>query len=89
LNVRPAGFSRNVLRTPATAEVDFRLLKYFPLTEHGHLDVVAEAFNLLNRRNVTEIDPVYGLGASPLPTFGRPLEASTSRVVQFSLDFEF
>ena len=89
LNVRPSGWGRNVLRTPYTANVDFRILKYFPLTEHGKLDVVAEFFNLLNRTNVAEVDPVYGVGAAPRPGFLRPLEASNPRQVQFSLDFEF
>ncbi|MGH9523359.1 MAG: TonB-dependent receptor [Terriglobales bacterium] len=89
LNVRPAGWGRNTLRTPYTANVDFRVLKYFPLTEHGKLDVVAEFFNLFNRTNVIEIDPVYGIGATPRSGFGRPLDASNPRQVQFSLDFEF
>ncbi len=89
LNVRPNGFGRNSLRTPFTATVDLRVLKYFKLTEHGKLDVVVESFNLFNRRNVTEIDPVFGAGRAPATGFGRPIEASNPRQVQFSIDFEF
>lgn len=86
---RPLGMRRDSLRLPATAALDFRMLKYFPLTEHGKLDVVAEFFNLTNRTNVVAINPFFGSGAQPLPSFAQPTDASESRRVQFSLDFEF
>ncbi len=88
-SVRPVGFARNSLRTPANASVDLRVLKFFKIGEHGKLDLVTELFNLLNRRNFTEISPFYGEGAAPLPTFAQPIEASNARQVQFSVDFEF
>ena len=53
------------------------------------LDVVAEAFNLFNRANVGQINPVFGPGPTALPGFLQPLTALGARRVQFSLDFEF
>src|SRR5439155_5173044 len=76
---RPAGLARNSLRTPASVTVDLRLLKFFNVKPHGKLDLVVEAFNLLNRVNVTEINPLNL----------RPEEAAAPRHLQFSVDFEF
>lgn len=89
LSARPADFGRNSLATPGIVNVDFRLLKYFPISKTAKLDLVAEAFNLLNRANVTRINPVFGTGALPLPSFRRPLAGAGARQIQFSLDFEF
>ncbi len=86
---RPVGHGRNSLLLPASASLDLRLLKFFKIKPHGKLDFVIEAFNLLNRTNVTQLSGVYGLGTSPLATFGRPIEANSARHVQFSVDFEF
>ncbi len=89
LAVRPLGYGRNTLMTPSTAAVDFRALKFFPLGEHAHLDVVAEFFNLLNHTNVTQLNPFFGLGATPLAGFNTPTAAMNARQIQFSLDFEY
>ena len=86
---RPAGMRRNSLRLPATAFLDFRVLKYFLVGEHGKLDVVAEWFNLTNRTSVAAINPFFGAGPQPLPAFAQPTDALDSRQAQFSLDFEF
>jgi hypothetical protein len=71
------------------ANLDFRVLKYFPFGETAKLDVVAEAFNLFNRANEAQINPVFGLGPTALPGFLQPLTALGARRIQFSLDFEF
>jgi hypothetical protein len=74
---------------PMLATMDFRVLKYFPFGETAKLDVVAEVFNLFNRANVAQINPVFGLGATALPDFLKPLAALGARRIQSSLDFEF
>lgn len=89
LAARPVGFSRNSLRTPATANLDLRVLKYFPRGEFAHLDVVAEAFNLFNHPNVATLNPYFGVGRTPLPGFAQPLTGAGPRVIEFSLDYEF
>ncbi len=86
---RPSGFTRNSLTLPSSATVDLRLLKFLNVPPHGKLDFVAEAFNLFNRTNVTQLNAIYGSGTSPTPSFGRPIEAAAARHIQFSIDFEF
>ena len=73
LSARPAAFGRSTLLTPATAAVDFRALKFFPVGEHAHLDLVAESFNLLNHTNVSQINPFFGSALLPLAGFRTPV----------------
>jgi hypothetical protein len=89
LAARPLGFGRNALSTPRTIVADLRVLKYFKIGEHGRLDLVAEFFNLFNHVNVSQINPFFGSNLNPAPGFGRPIDASNPRQIQFSIDFEF
>jgi hypothetical protein len=86
---RPLGDPRNALRLPASATLDVRILKYFDIKPHGKLDLVVEAFNLLNRTNVSQVNAVFGSSTTALSTFGKPIEATAARQIQFSIDFEF
>lgn len=85
---RPLGYGRNSLRTPSQLHFDLRVLKMIPIWR-GHLDIVAESFNLLNRQNVTEINPEFGSRLLPDAQFGSPMQESDARRVQFSLDYEY
>jgi TonB dependent receptor/TonB-dependent Receptor Plug Domain len=89
LSSRPLGLARNSLQNPATANMDFRVLKYFPFGASRHLDVVAEFFNLFNHPNVLEINPVFGSAAGPIAGFRQAIDGMGARRIQFSLDFEF
>jgi outer membrane receptor for ferrienterochelin and colicin len=89
LSARPLGLGRNSLRTPGIANADFRVLKYFPFGKSAHLDVVAEAFNLFNRANVSQINPIFGTSLTPLGSLGQPIAGLGARRVEFSLDYEF
>jgi hypothetical protein len=89
LSARPLGFLRNSLKTPMLANMDFRVLKYFPFGKTARLDLVGEAFNLFNRPNVTQINPVFGPASLAQPGFLQPLAGAGARQIQFSLDFEF
>jgi len=89
LSSRPLNFGRNSLETPGLATLDLRVLKFFPVGEHGKLDFVAEFFNLFNRTNVSQISPFFGSALNPMPTFGKPTDTLNARQIQFSLDFEF
>jgi carboxypeptidase family protein/TonB-dependent receptor-like protein len=89
LSSRPLGFNRNSIETPGQANMDFRLLKYFPFGKSSHLDLVAESFNLLNHPNVSEINSIFGTSLSAIPGFGQPIDGTGARRIQFSLDFEF
>ena len=85
---RPAGMGRNALATAPNVEFDLRILKMVPIGR-GHLDVVAESFNLLNHTNVSLLNPAYGLAAQAQTGFNTPILAATARRVQFSLDYEY
>ena len=86
---RPLGMGRNSERLSSSATLDLRILKYFNVKPHGKLDLVVEAFNLLNRTNVSQINSVFGSALTPRASFGRPIEATAARQIQFSIDFEF
>jgi len=79
---------RNALATAPNVEFDLRILKMVPIGR-GHLDVVAESFNLLNRTNVSLLNPAYGQAAQAQAGFNTPILAATARRVQFSLDYEY
>ncbi len=85
---RPAGFSRDSLKTPSNVNFDLRVLRMVPIWR-GHLDIVAESFNLLNRQNVDLINPVHGLDSTPMAGFGTPVQMGDPRRIQISLDYEY
>jgi hypothetical protein len=70
LSARPPGWSRNSLKAPMLANMDFRILKYFLVGKTAHLDLVGEAFNLLNHANVAQINPVFGSARRHNPDSG-------------------
>jgi hypothetical protein len=89
LSARPLGLGRNSLNTPALTTMDFRVLKYFPFGGVKRLDVVAEFFNLFNSANISQINPMFGSGLTPMIGFGQSIAGTGARQIQFSLDFEF
>ncbi|HZY72471.1 MAG TPA: carboxypeptidase regulatory-like domain-containing protein [Edaphobacter sp.] len=86
--MRPAGYGRNSLQTPTNIDLDLRVLKMIPIAS-GHLDVVAESFNLLNHRNVSLLNTAFGSERTPASGFAQPIATFTARRIQFSLDYEF
>lgn len=85
---RPLGKSRNSLQTPPNIDFDLRVLRMVPIWR-GHLDIVAESFNLPNRRNVDLLNPIYGSNRTALAGFTQPIRNADSRRIQFSLDYEY
>ncbi len=49
---------RNTYRYPAEVNLDLRLTKHIRLSDRCSLDLMGEAFNALNHRNVTEVQTV-------------------------------
>ena len=89
---------RNAFRLPATAVVDLRVSRRFNFRETMNLEILAEAFNLFNRRNVTGVTTTaYQVTGSSLiyqqATFGVPTAASntvfTERQIQLGVRFSF
>jgi hypothetical protein len=85
---RPAGYSRNSLAAPTNIAVDLRVLRMVAI-KGGHLDIVAESFNLLNHRNIALLAAAFGSGLEPAAGFGKPIATTGARRIQFSLDYEF
>lgn len=85
---RPLGYARNSLSTKPNINFDLRLLRIIPLGR-GHLDLVAESFNLLNHPNPSLLNTTYGPALQPQTNFTRANDISTPRRIQFSLDYEY
>jgi hypothetical protein len=88
VNDRPAGVGRNTGRGFSTASVDLRLSRTFR-TGRVRTEVLAEAFNLLNRTNLQLPNGVWGTGATPLASFGAATAAGDPRQVQLGLRVTF
>ncbi|MGA7556136.1 MAG: TonB-dependent receptor [Candidatus Acidiferrales bacterium] len=56
---------------------DLRLARYFPIKERMRLDLMVDAFNVLNRPNVDEVTSVYGAAVFCGPTPKRYNDAAT------------
>jgi hypothetical protein len=89
---------RNSERLPGTFTVDLRLAKRIALGKRGSLDLIAEAFNVLDRVNYSDVNNLYGTGAFPdLPqkdaqgrvTYGTFTAAQPPRQVQLAVKVGF
>ena len=94
-------FSRNAFRLPRIVNLDLRISRRFPINSHANLEVLGEAFNVLNRTQVTGLNTqLYVIGgtatASTLtfdPAFqtvsAAGNEFTRERQVQFGVRVEF
>jgi len=80
---RPAGVSRNSARGSSLWSIDLRVSKAFQAGT-TRLELIAESFNVANRRNWTGYD-----GVVQNPTFGRPTDAASPREVQLGVRVAF
>ncbi len=84
------GFTRNSMRLPSQFSVDPRITKDIPIFGATKLQLIAEAFNVLNRHNVNSVNRTYySFNATtntvtPLIAFGTPLGTAGQRVVQLA-----
>jgi len=93
---------RNVLRGPGQNNVDFSIIKRFPLSESKNVELRAEFFNFFNHVNFanpisnfnavpsTSIDPNTGRITGDPGDFGRIISTSNNpRLIQFALKLNF
>ncbi|MBZ5529436.1 MAG: TonB-dependent receptor [Acidobacteriia bacterium] len=74
---------RNKFVRPNFFQFDLRLARRFPVGEKLKLDVVADAFNILNRMNVADVSPLCNpLGGC---NAGQPTAALDARQFQFAV----
>jgi hypothetical protein len=72
--------------------VGTRISRAIPITEQVKLEVMAEAFNLLNHRNNLTRNGTFGTGAypaNPSPAFGEVTAVHDPRSLQFALRLRF
>jgi hypothetical protein len=85
--------SRNSERLPDIYNVDLRVAKRIPLTGGADLELIAEAFNLFDRDNITLQRNVFynftGGVLVPQTNFGQDIGAADNRIVQLALKITF
>ena|SRR5579885_3290203 len=79
---------RNVFHGPGIEQVDFGLSKQFNITEHQHVELRGEAFNLFNHTNFNNPAPTTGANIGST-SFGRITSAKDPRLVQLTLRYMF
>ncbi len=89
---------RNSERLPSTFTVDLRLSKRFKIGGKGSLDLIAEAFNLFDRVNYSDVNNLFGTGAFPdqpqkdaqgRVTYGTLTAAQAPRQIQLAVKVGF
>jgi len=100
-NDRAPGFARNSFRLPSKFSLDPRLTKDVGLFAGARLQLIAEAFNLLNRSNVNGVRNTYYAvtNTAGVPTkltlqdaanpFGQPTSSFGPRIMQFAAKVTF
>jgi outer membrane receptor protein involved in Fe transport len=87
--------SRNSVYLPDVYNIDLRIDKRIPLTGRLNLDLIAEAFNLLDRDNINSQRTVfynYDVAANlliPQANFGQDIGALENRIVQLAVKLTF
>ncbi len=86
--VNGAVVARNAGRGNGLYAVDPYLSRSFPLGgERAHVDLRAEAFNVLNHANIVGYSGTYGNGPAPAAGLGTPLAGITNQLPARQLQF--
>ena len=85
----PPGVGRNTGRLPDSSTLDLRLSRSFTLGRGNRLELLAEAFNVLNHVNILNVNNTFGVGPAPLPAFGQPTLAGDPRQMQLGARWSF
>ena len=79
---------RNAFARPGFFQIDLRISRTIPITERFNLQIIADGFNMLNRFNPSDVnplcDPISGTCAA-----GQPTAAYDPRTFQFALKVNF
>jgi hypothetical protein len=89
VNDRPVGVGRNTGEGFGSATVDLRVSRAFALGGDHRIEVMLDAFNVLNRSNFLIPNNTFGSGATPPPSFGQPTAAADPRQIQIGLRWTF
>jgi hypothetical protein len=66
-----------------------RLSREFAIGGSNRIELMIEAFNVLNHVNVLNVNNTFGTGLTPLPSFGRPTLAGDPRQIQLGARWRF
>ena len=85
---------RNPFTQPGYFDVDLRISRTFPVNERWNVQLIADAFNLLNRLNVGGVNPLCDPGAALSSgtgtcSAGQPTAALDPRTFEFALKISF
>jgi hypothetical protein len=75
---------RDRFNTPGFFQFDLRVSKGISFGERFRLDLIADAFNLFNRTNISAVQPLCDPSASTCAA-GQPTAAFDARQFQFAL----
>lgn len=79
---------RNAFTRPGFFEIDLRVSRKIPIGERVNLEVIADGFNMLNRLNVSDVNPLCD-PTSGTCTAGTPTASFDPRTFQFALKVNF
>ncbi|MFZ0969151.1 MAG: hypothetical protein WAN13_12830, partial [Candidatus Acidiferrales bacterium] len=78
--------ARNYFTRPGYFDIDLRIARTFYLNERWNIEAIADGFNMLNRFNAADVDPLCDPTAgSTSCTAGQPTAALDPRTFQFAL----
>jgi hypothetical protein len=81
---------RNAFTRPGFFQIDLRIARKIPINDRWNLEVIADGFNMLNRFNVSDVNPVCDSTAGLSNCAGgEPTAAFDPRTFQFALKFDF
>jgi len=77
---------RNAFTRPGYFDVDLRIARRFPINERWNVEVIGDGFNILNRFNVGDVNPLCDPTAGSATCLaGQPTAALDPRTFQFAL----
>jgi len=79
---------RNAFTRPGFFQIDLRVSRKIPIGERVNLEIIADGFNMLNRLNVSDVNPLCD-PTSGTCTAGTPTASSDPRTFQFALKVNF
>ncbi len=84
------GYRRNSFRLPSQTDLSPRIAKDIGLFSSARLQLIAEAFNVLNKHNVSNVNrAMYSYNATtqvltPISSFGFPTATTGQRIIQLA-----
>jgi len=79
---------RNAFARPGFFQFDLRLERRIPISDRFNVQVIADGFNMLNHKNISDVSPLCD-PTSGVCTAGQPTASYDPRTFQFALKVNF